>query len=164
MMAEYQMPVAKCFASQRALERLAVCRAKRGVGAQRPVDACAFRDAEICLRSAMTWQLCAHRGQDARRQVSRLQRFGSGVFHLFQLQRHASAFAAGQQGQGVAASAGTKLGKVGGIIAFGAGSWRQAVRPNTSFKRTRNGMAPGPRGRLVYHRPRGPGAMPLRAA
>jgi hypothetical protein len=38
------------------------------------------------------------------------------------------------------------------------------VRPNTSFKRTHNGMAPGPRGRLVYHRPRGPGSTPLRAA
>jgi hypothetical protein len=38
------------------------------------------------------------------------------------------------------------------------------VRPNTSFKRTHNGMAPGPRGRLAYHRPRGPGSTPLRAA
>ena len=142
MMAEYQMRVAKCSRRQCASEQIAVCRAKRGVGAQRPVDACAFRDAEICLRSAMTWQLCAHRGQDARRQVSRLQRFGSGVFHLFQLQRHPRAFAAGQQGQGVAASAATKLGKVGGIIAFGAGSWRQAVRPNTSFKRTVTGRPP----------------------
>jgi hypothetical protein len=41
---------------------------------------------------------------------------------------------------------------------------QRTVRPNTSFKRTHNGMAPGPRGRLVYHRPRGPGATPLRAA
>ncbi len=41
---------------------------------------------------------------------------------------------------------------------------QRKVRPNTSFKRTHNGMAPGPRGRLVYHRPRGPGSMPLRAA
>jgi hypothetical protein len=45
-----------------------------------------------------------------------------------------------------------------------AGGFRCKVRPNTSFKRTRNGMAPGPRGRLVYHRPRGPGSTPLRAA
>jgi hypothetical protein len=41
---------------------------------------------------------------------------------------------------------------------------QRTVRPNTSFKRTHNGMAPGPRGRLVYHRPRGPGSTPLRAA
>ena len=41
---------------------------------------------------------------------------------------------------------------------------QRKVRPNTSFKRTRNGVAPGPRGRLVYHRPRGPGSTPLRAA
>ena len=139
MMAEYQMRVAKCLASQCALERLAVCRAKRGVGAQRPVDACAFRDAEICLRSAMTWHICADRSQDARRQVSRLRRFGSGVFHRTQPQRYGSAFATAQQGQGVAASAGKILGKASGIIAFGAGSWRQAVRPNTSFKRTVTG-------------------------
>ena len=45
-----------------------------------------------------------------------------------------------------------------------AGRRESKVRPNTSFKRTRNGMAPGPRGRLVYHRPRGPGSTPLRAA
>jgi hypothetical protein len=45
-----------------------------------------------------------------------------------------------------------------------AGGFRCKVQPNTSFKRTRNGMAPGPRGRLVYHRPRGPGSTPLRAA
>ena len=164
MMAEYQMRVAKYSRRQCASEQIAVCRAKRGVGAQRPVDACALRDAGVCPRSAMTWRLSAHRFQGARRPVSRLRRFGNGVFHLFQLRRHASAFAAGQQGQVVAASAGTKLGKVGGIIACGAGSWCQAVRPNTSFKRTRNGMAPGPRGRLVYHRPRGPGSTPLRAA
>jgi hypothetical protein len=87
----------------------------------------------------MTWHLSAHRGQGARRQFSRLQRFGSGVFHLFQLQRQASAFAAGQQGQGVAASAAKILGKVGGIITFGAGRWRSTVRPNTSFKRTVTG-------------------------
>ena len=30
--------------------------------------------------------------------------------------------------------------------------------------RTRNGVAPGPRGRVVYPRPHGPGATPLRAA
>jgi hypothetical protein len=50
-------------------------------------------------------------------------------------------------------------------VASGIACRRQrTVRPNTSFKRTRNGMAPGPRGRLVYHRPRGPGSTPLRAA
>ena len=142
MMAEYKMRVAKCSRRQCASEQIAVCRAKRGVGAQRPVDACAFRDAESCLRSAMTWHLCAHRGQEARGQCSRPQRFGSGVFHLFQLQRHASAFAAGQQGQGVAASAGKMLGKAGGIIAFGGGCKRSTVRPNTSFKRTVTGRPP----------------------
>ena len=36
--------------------------------------------------------------------------------------------------------------------------------PNPSVKRTRNGVAPGPRGRVVYLRPHGPGATPLRAA
>jgi len=43
-------------------------------------------------------------------------------------------------------------------------SLRSAVRPNPSVKRTRNGVAPGPRGRVVYPRPHGPGATPLRAA
>ena len=38
------------------------------------------------------------------------------------------------------------------------------VWPNPSVKRTRNGVAPGPRGRVVYPRPHGPGATPLRAA
>jgi hypothetical protein len=38
------------------------------------------------------------------------------------------------------------------------------VLPNPSVKRTRNGVAPGPRGRVVYPRPHGPGATPLRAA
>ncbi len=45
-----------------------------------------------------------------------------------------------------------------------AGRRQRNVRPNTSFKRTRNGVDPGPRGRLAYHRPRGPGSTPLRAA
>ena len=139
MMAEYQMRVAKCLASQRALERLAVCRAKRGVGAQRPVDVRALRDAGVCPRSAMTWNLGAHCGQGARRQVSRLRRFGSGVFHRTQPQGYGSALATAQQRQGVAASAGKILGKVGGIITFGAGRWRSTVRPNTSFKRTVTG-------------------------
>ena len=112
----------------------------------------------------MTWHLSAHLLQGARRQRLWLQRSGIDVFHRLQLQRHASAPIAGQQAQVVAADAGTKLGKAGGIIAFGGGCKRSTVRPNTSFKRTRNGMAPGPRGRLVNHRPRGPGAMPLRAA
>ena len=40
----------------------------------------------------------------------------------------------------------------------------EAVRPNPSFKRTANGVAPWPRGRAVYHRPRGQGATPLAAA
>jgi hypothetical protein len=38
------------------------------------------------------------------------------------------------------------------------------VRPNTSFKRTRNGMALGPCNALVYRAPHGPSAMPLRPA
>ena len=38
------------------------------------------------------------------------------------------------------------------------------VVPNPSVKRTRNGVAPGPCGRVVYPRPNGPGATPLRAA
>jgi hypothetical protein len=40
----------------------------------------------------------------------------------------------------------------------------KGVVPNPSVKRTRNGVAPGPRGRVVYPRPHGPGATPLRAA
>ena len=164
MMAECQMRVAKCLASQRALERLAVCRAKRGVGAQRPVDVRALRDAGVCPRSAMTWRLSEHCRQSARRQRLWLRCFWNCVFHLLQLQGHANGLPTAQQGQGVAASVGTKLGKAGGIIAFGAGSWRQAVRPNTSFKRTRNGMALGPRSASVYHAPHGPSAMPSRAA
>jgi hypothetical protein len=38
------------------------------------------------------------------------------------------------------------------------------ARPNTSFKRTRNGMALGPCNALVYRAPHGPSAMPLRPA
>ena len=38
------------------------------------------------------------------------------------------------------------------------------VRPNKSFKRTRNGMALGPCNALVYRAPHGPSAMPLRSA
>ena len=38
------------------------------------------------------------------------------------------------------------------------------VRPNPSVKRTRAGLAPGPRGLVVYRRPHGPGASPSRAA
>jgi hypothetical protein len=36
--------------------------------------------------------------------------------------------------------------------------------PNPLVELTRYGIAPGPRGVLVYHPPRGPGAMPPRAA
>ncbi len=39
-----------------------------------------------------------------------------------------------------------------------------AALPNTSFKRTANGVPPWPRGRVVYHRPRGQGVTPLAAA
>ena len=39
-----------------------------------------------------------------------------------------------------------------------------AALPNPTLKRTRNGMALGPRGRVVYLRPRGPSATPPRAA
>ena len=90
----------------------------------------------------MTWRLSAHRRQSASRQVSRLRRPGIGVFHRIQVERHASALITGQQGQVVAASAGTKLGKVSGIIRFGAGRWRSTVQPNTSFKRTVTGRPP----------------------
>ena len=42
--------------------------------------------------------------------------------------------------------------------------WRSTpAPPNSSLNRTRNGMALGPRGTAVYHAPRGPSAMPLRA-
>jgi hypothetical protein len=38
------------------------------------------------------------------------------------------------------------------------------VRPNPSLERTATGMAPWPRARAVYHRPRGQGATPASAA
>ncbi len=38
-----------------------------------------------------------------------------------------------------------------------------AALPNTSFKRTASGVPPWPRGRVVYHRPRGQGVTPLAA-
>jgi hypothetical protein len=38
-------------------------------------------------------------------------------------------------------------------------SHQQAV-PNPSLKRSANGVPPGPRGRAVYHRPRGPAVTP----
>ena len=45
-----------------------------------------------------------------------------------------------------------------------SGLHRCHMPPNRSFKRTRNGMALGPRGALVYPAPHGPRATPLRAA
>lgn len=42
-------------------------------------------------------------------------------------------------------------------------AWRQAM-PNPSLKRRAIGRPPGPRGRTVYHRPRGPGVLPLSPA
>ena len=41
---------------------------------------------------------------------------------------------------------------------------RSSVRPNTSFKRPRTGMALGPRSAVVYRALHGPSAMPLRSA
>ena len=38
--------------------------------------------------------------------------------------------------------------------------WPCAVMPNPSLKLSPNGVPPGPRGRAVYHRPRGPGVTP----
>ena len=90
----------------------------------------------------MTWRLSAHRCQGARRQRLWLRRFGIAVFQSVQLQNHASSLATGQKARAAQASAGTKLGKVGGIIAFGGGCKRSAVRPNTSFKRTVTGRPP----------------------
>ena len=40
---------------------------------------------------------------------------------------------------------------------------KSKVLPNTSLNRTRNGLSPGPRGRVLHHRPHGPGAKPPRA-
>jgi hypothetical protein len=40
----------------------------------------------------------------------------------------------------------------------------RAVLPNPSLERTRTGMAPWPRGRAVYHRPRGQGTTPALSA
>ena len=51
-----------------------------------------------------------------------------------------------------------------GSLKLLAESGVRRVLPNPSVKRTRNGVAPGPRGRVVYPRPHGPGATPLRAA
>ena len=45
-----------------------------------------------------------------------------------------------------------------------SGPHRFHMPPNRSFKRTRNGMALGPRGALVYRAPHGPSATPPRAA
>ena len=64
------------------------------------------------------------------------------------------------QGSSVAASpARQDRGSSEGCRTFGG----EKVWPNPSVKRTRNGVAPGPRGRVVYPRPHGPGATPLRA-
>ena len=41
--------------------------------------------------------------------------------------------------------------------------YQQAV-PNPSLKRSANGVPPGPQGRAVYHRPRGPAVTPLSPA
>ena len=49
-------------------------------------------------------------------------------------------------------------------VAFGFYSSGSTAWPNPALKRTRNGVALGPRGRVVYLRPRGPSATPPRAA
>ncbi len=49
---------------------------------------------------------------------------------------------------------------VSGSARLKAGHTQEAL-PNPSFKRSPNGMAPGPRAGVVYHPARGPGAMPL---
>jgi len=41
---------------------------------------------------------------------------------------------------------------------------QSTVPPNRSLKRSAIGRAPGPRGRHVYHQPRGPGTLPPSAA
>ena len=90
----------------------------------------------------MTWHLLAHRCQAARRQRLWLRRFGIAVFQGVQLQDHASSLATGRKARAAQAGAGSKLGKAGGIIAFGGGCKRSTVRPNTSFKRTVTGRPP----------------------
>jgi len=45
----------------------------------------------------------------------------------------------------------------------GPRSFVVGAAPNPSFKWTANGVAPWPRGRVVYHRPRGQGTTPLAA-
>ena len=49
-------------------------------------------------------------------------------------------------------------------VAFALCSSGSTAWPNPALKRTRNGLALGPRGRVLYLRPRGPSATPLRAA
>ena len=81
--------------------------------------------------------------------------------HVRDHKTEAPSFGSEIQGSSVAASPARQvLGSAEGCRAFsGVKVW-----PNPSVKRTRNGVAPGPRGRVVYPRPHGPGATPLRAA
>ncbi len=53
---------------------------------------------------------------------------------------------------------------VRGLVYASAERVGRGALPNPSFKRTANGASPWPRGRVVYHRPRGQGATPLAAA
>ena len=81
--------------------------------------------------------------------------------HVREHKTEAPSFGSELQGTSVAASPARQVrGCVEGCRTFRG----EKVWPNPSVKRTRNGVAPGPRGRVVYPRPHGPGATPLRAA
>jgi hypothetical protein len=137
--------------SRSASVAVSVGRAVRGVGAGRPEQALLSK---VCV-SKPTRRLelsgqpgCAERGVQGS-QLVEPRRIGRGK-------------PVGTVGR--AAQFRQRAGKPVAGGTAGANSQRPRVRPNTSFKRIRNGMALGPCNALVYRAPHGPSAMPLRPA
>ena len=151
------MPGLRTRARSRTAVRLAVhchavgrVRRGEGVGATKEGRAFARRGVEPRERGAVEHRLCMKNTAAEYAQFVWLR----AVRAVRTAVRHTPTAARSEAGQGGARREATRI----------AGRREGTVRPNTSFKRTHNGMAPGPRGRLVYHRPRGPGSTPLRAA
>ena len=74
--------------------------------------------------------------------------------------RPSAALVEGPKDWGCVAAAGARLGVAGFKSRGTPRPKKRRVLSNPSLKRSANGVPPGPRGRFVYHRPRGPGVTP----
>jgi hypothetical protein len=137
--------------SRSASVAVSVCRAVRGVGAGRPEQALLSK---VCVsKPSRRLELSGQPGCAER---------GVQVCQLVEPRRIGRGKPDGTVGR--AAQFRQMAGKPVAGGTAGAEFSCSRVRPNTSFKRTRNGMALGPCNALVYRAPHGPSAMPLRPA